>query len=63
MSEPMVDPNAMPEPGRDAWMAVGVTTLVFFLVVIDVAAVNVAFPSIRDDFEVSDATWGWVISG
>ncbi|MBT4984775.1 MAG: MFS transporter [Ilumatobacter sp.] len=63
MSEPMVDPNAMPEPGRDAWMAVGVTTLVFFLVVIDVAAVNVAFPSIRDDFEVSDATLGWVISG
>ena len=59
----MVDPNAMPEPGRDAWMAVGVTTLVFFLVVIDVAAVNVAFPSIRDDFEVSDATLGWVISG
>ena len=44
-------------------MAVGVTTLVFFLVVIDVSAVNVAFPSIRDDFEVSDATLGWVISG
>ena len=63
VSEPMVDPNAMPEPGRDAWMAVGLTTLVFFLVVIDVAAVNVAFPSIRDDFEVSDATLGWVISG
>jgi EmrB/QacA subfamily drug resistance transporter len=44
-------------------MAVGVTTLVFFLVVVDVSAVNVAFPSIRDDFEVSDATLGWVISG
>lgn len=54
----------MPEPGRDAWPAVGVTTLVFFfLVVIDVSAVKVAFPSIRDDFEVSDATLGWVISG
>ena len=55
--------DALPEPGREAWLAVGVTTLVFFLVVIDVSAVNVAFPSIRDDFEVSDATLGWVISG
>ncbi len=51
------------EPGREAWLAVGVTTLVFFLVVIDVSAVNVAFPSIRDDFDVSDATLGWAISG
>ena len=51
------------EPGRDAWLAVGVTTLVFFLVVIDVSAVNVVFPSIRDDFKVSTATLGWAISG
>jgi MFS family permease len=51
------------EPGRDAWLAVGVTTLVFFLVVIDVSAVNVVFPSMSDDFEVSEATLGWVISG
>ena len=57
----VIDP--LPEPGREAWLAVGVTTLVFFLVVIDVSAVNVAFPSIRDDFEVSEATLGWVISG
>lgn len=39
------------------------TTLVFFLVVIDVSAVNVVFPSIRDDFKVSTATLGWAISG
>lgn len=48
---------------RDAWLAVSVTTLVFFLSVIDVSAVNVAFPSIRDDFGVSEATLSWVISG
>jgi len=48
---------------RSAWMALVVTTLVFFLVVIDVSAVNVAFPSIRDDFDVSEATLGWIISG
>jgi EmrB/QacA subfamily drug resistance transporter len=50
---------ATPNP----WLAVVVTTLVFFLVVIDVSAVNVAFPSIRDDFDVSESTLGWVISG
>ncbi len=49
--------------GRDAWLAVVVATVVFLLVVIDVSAVNVAFPSIRDDFDVSEATLGWVISG
>ena len=48
---------------RNAWLALVVTTLVFFLVVIDVSAVNVAFPSIRDDFGVSEATLGWIISG
>ncbi len=48
---------------RNAWLALGVVTLVFFLVVTDVSAVNVAFPSIRDDFDVSEATLGWIISG
>ena len=48
---------------RSAWLALGVVTVVFFLVVIDVSAVNVAFPSIRDDFGVSEATLGWIISG
>ncbi len=48
---------------RNAWLALGVSTLVFFLVVIDVSAVNVAFPTIRDDFEVSEAALGWIISG
>jgi EmrB/QacA subfamily drug resistance transporter len=50
-------------PDRSPWPAVVVTTLVFFLVVIDVSAVNVAFPSIRDDFGVPESTLGWVISG
>ena len=50
-------------PTRNPWLAVGVTTLVFFLVVIDVSAINVAFPSIREDFAVSESTLGWIISG
>ena len=40
---------------RRAWLALFVSTLVTFFVVIDVSAVNVAFPSIREDFEVSAA--------
>ena len=48
---------------REAWLALTVTTLAFFLVVIDVSAVNVAFPSISADFGVSEASLSWIISG
>ncbi len=47
---------------RRAWAALFVSTLVTFLVVIDVSAVNVAFPSIREDFDVSASQLSWVIS-
>ena len=48
---------------RSAWLALGVTTLVFFLVVIDISAVNVAFPSIAEDLETSESSLSWIISG
>lgn len=48
---------------RQAWLALAVSTLVVFLVVIDISAVNVAFPSIREDFEVSRTALSWIISG
>jgi EmrB/QacA subfamily drug resistance transporter len=51
------------DPHPHAWWALGVTTLVFFLTVIDVTAVNVAFPSIRGDFDVAESMLGWIISG
>jgi EmrB/QacA subfamily drug resistance transporter len=51
------------DPHPHPWLALGVTTLVFFLSVIDVSAVNVAFPSIRRDFDVAESTLGWIISG
>ena len=56
-------PEPVTEVTRDAWIALGISTLVTFLVVIDISAVNVAFPSIRDDFEVSDSQLSWVVSG
>ena len=51
------------EVARSAWLALGVTTLVFFLVVVDVSAVNVAFPGIADDFGVSTTRLSWILSG
>ena len=64
MDDRRIEPPASADVGgRSPWLAVGVTTLVFFLVVIDVTAVNVAFPSIRDDLQVAESTLGWIISG
>ena len=51
------------EISRESWLALTVTTLVFFLVVIDVSAVNVAFPSIGDDFNTGEAALSWILSG
>ena len=48
---------------RQAWLALTVTTLVTFLVVIDISAVNVAFPSIQDDLNTDRSTLSWIISG
>ncbi len=48
---------------RSAWLALSVTTVVFFLTVIDVSAVNVAFPSIRESFGATQSQLSWIISG
>lgn len=40
-----------------------VATIVVFFVVVDISAVNVAFPSIREDFGVSRGELSWIISG
>ncbi|MCP3989611.1 MAG: MFS transporter [Actinomycetia bacterium] len=66
----MTNPTLPADPGfddesvaRSAWLALAVTTLVFFLVVVDISAVNVGFPSIADDFDVSTARLSWILSG
>lgn len=63
----MTAPSAAAPTGTDisrqAWLALGVSTLVTFLVVIDISAVNVAFPSIQDDFATDRVTLSWIISG
>lgn len=63
MTAPSPAPAADAVITRQAWLALAVTTLVTFLVVIDISAVNVAFPSIQDDLETDRATLSWIISG
>ena len=46
---------------RNAWLALLVSTLVVFFVVINISSVNVAFPSIREDFGVTDSQLSWII--
>ncbi|MCP5028289.1 MAG: MFS transporter [Actinomycetia bacterium] len=48
---------------RHAWLALGVATLVTFLIVIDISAVNVAFPSMTEDLEATRSELSWVVSG
>ncbi|MEL7158948.1 MAG: MFS transporter, partial [Actinomycetota bacterium] len=57
-TSPTSAPDAAAIP-RQAWLALGVTVLVTFLVVIDITAVNVAFPSIAEDLETDRASLGW----
>ena len=56
----MVAPDDETIPGR-AWMALFVSTLVVFLAVVNISSVNVAFPSIREDFGSTDAELSWIV--
>ncbi len=60
-----MDSAAVPDTviTHQAWLALGVTLLVTFFVVVDVSAVTVAFPSMQREFDVSRSTLSWVISG
>ena len=65
MTDPSPAPTGTAEPTipRSAWLALSITTLVFFLTVVDVSAVNVAFPSISRDLDTDRAELSWIISG
>lgn len=60
---PITDDAGSTAIPRQAWLALAVSTLVTFLVVIDISAVNVAFPSIQEDLQTDRTTLGWIISG
>src|SRR3982750_610564 len=47
---------------RRRWLALALLCVVQFMVVLDIAIVNVALPSIKDDLGFSQANLQWVIS-
>src|SRR6266571_4707346 len=47
---------------RRKWLALALLSAVQFMVVLDIAIVNVALPSIKDDLGFSEANLQWVIS-
>src|SRR5690349_10620870 len=49
-------------PSARRWLVLGVTVLAQFMVILDVAVVNVALPAIKHDLHVSQASLEWVIT-
>jgi EmrB/QacA subfamily drug resistance transporter len=50
----------VPDPRR--WHALALVCVAFFMVVLDVAIVNVALPSIQADLEISRDTLQWIVT-
>ena len=55
----MTDAQATVDPRR--WQALALVCVAFFMTVLDVSIVNVALPSIKTSFNVSDQTLQWVL--
>ena len=54
-----MEPGAAPDPRR--WQALALVCVAFFMVILDVAIVNVALPSIQEDLGIS-ATLQWIVT-
>src|SRR6476661_4677246 len=63
MSAVLAEPDAESGAGRRRWLALAVIVAAQFMVVLDVAIVNVALPSIKDDLNFSQESLQWVITG
>src|ERR671923_1014813 len=61
-SEIVTEPTAIDQPDRRRWIALAVLVAAQFMVVLDVAIVNVALPSIRTDLHFSQESLQWVIT-
>ena len=62
MSAQTMTGTAVDKPDRRRWIALGVIVAAQFMVVLDVAIVNVALPSIRTDLHFSQESLQWVIT-
>src|SRR5829696_8275542 len=55
-----MEPGAAPDPRR--WRALALVCVAFFMVILDVAIVNVALPSIQEDLGISRDTLQWIVT-
>jgi len=62
MSTEILAQPAVDTPDRKRWIALAVIVAAQFMVVLDVAIVNVALPSIRTDLDFSQESLQWVIT-
>ncbi len=58
----LAEPAAVDQAARKKWLALAVIVTAQFMVVLDVAIVNVALPSIRTDLHFSQESLQWVIT-
>ena len=63
MSAAIVTHEAVGEQDRRRWFALALIVTAQFMVVLDVAIVNVALPSIKNDLNFSQESLQWVITG
>src|SRR5438105_15480216 len=61
-SQSIVVPATEARPDRRKWLALALVVAAQFMVVLDVAIVNVALPSIRTDLHFSQESLQWVIT-
>ena len=62
MSAVLIEADVESGAGRRRWLALAVIVAVQFMVVLDVAIVNVALPAIKDDLNFSQESLQWVIT-
>ena len=55
-----MEPGVAPDPRR--WRALALVCVAFFMVILDVAIVNVALPSIQKDLGLSRDTLQWIVT-
>src|SRR5438132_7870845 len=61
-SETLAVPGALSPPDPRRWLALAVIVAAQFMVVLDVAIVNVALPSIKTDLHFTQESLQWVIT-
>ena len=58
----MTQTSITPQDTRRKWLALAVVVAAQFMVVLDIAIVNVALPSIQTDLNFAEENLQWVIS-